>query len=349
MNCHKIRSLPEDVILQILVLLPVKSLIRAKAVCKMWHKFISEQYFVRFYNGLSVTNPTVLVKIEVSDWDSRWIYVDSLRQASQLSLDFLNEHVKIRASHNGFLCCSSELYKDKYYICNPMTREYTMLPREKNATWYFSHKEAILVGLDYDLSGSKFNVVVVASCGGIRRNRHDWVCSVFDSESGKWRQYFSKESVKFYRIVLINGTLYWPKNKSGILLLDLNNNLWRNISLPNEMDQGSEINIHCLECDGFLSVIQMSKKWMKIWLLKNYNREDGWDLVDEVNLTNIRCTVPELFPISQNSNCIFFAGRKEILVYEVKGRVWKQMYSTMDEPTTPLWCTAHPYVATISS
>ena len=57
---------------------------------------------------MSVKNPMVLVEVsEVSESKSSLICVDNLRGVSEISLDFLNDRVKIRASCNGLLCCSS--------------------------------------------------------------------------------------------------------------------------------------------------------------------------------------------------------------------------------------------------
>ncbi|KAM1016990.1 hypothetical protein ACFX13_047346 [Malus domestica] len=45
------------------------------------------------------------------------------------SLKFLPEPVDIRASSNGFLCCLGRDGYKAYYICNPITRKWTKLPK----------------------------------------------------------------------------------------------------------------------------------------------------------------------------------------------------------------------------
>ena len=108
MNSVKDGFFPDEVIFQILARLLVKSLFRTKTVCKLWYRLSSDKYFIQLYNEVSVKNPMVLVEVsEVSESKSSLICLDNLRGVSEISLDFLNDRVKIRASCNGLLCCSS--------------------------------------------------------------------------------------------------------------------------------------------------------------------------------------------------------------------------------------------------
>ena len=54
-----------------------------------------------------------------------------LRGVSEFPLDFLKDRVKVRVSCNGLLCCSSIPDKGVFYVCNPMTREFKLLPKTR--------------------------------------------------------------------------------------------------------------------------------------------------------------------------------------------------------------------------
>ncbi|PKI72805.1 F-box protein At5g49610-like [Punica granatum] len=358
MNCHKVGYFPDEVVLQILARLPIKSLFRAKIVCKLWHRLVSEEYFVHLYNELSVRNSMVLVEVSDSSESTNMslICVDNLRGVSELSLDFLKDRVKVRASCNGLLCCSSIPDKGIFYVCNPMTREFRLLPRsrERPVTRFYPDGEAALVGLACDLPGQKYNVVLA----GYHRtfgHRPDgtFICSVFDSESSKWRKFVSLQDEHFThmsknQVVFVNGALHWLTGSACILILDLNYDLWRKMQLPDEVGRGPGNRVYLLESDGYLSVIQISEAWMNIWVLKNYERED-WNLVDRVSLRCIRGLVPGIFPISQTQEYVLLATHKQILVYQRKSRVWKEMYSVKNGSTLPLWFSAHSFRSTIFS
>ncbi|KAK9992038.1 hypothetical protein SO802_027023 [Lithocarpus litseifolius] len=357
MNSVKHGFFPDEVIFQILARLPVKSLFRTKTVCKLWYRLSSDKFFIQLYNEVSVKNPMVLVEVsEVSEAKSSLICVDNLRGVSEISLDFLNDRVKIRASCNGLLCCSSIPDKGVYYVCNPMTREFRLLPksRERPVTRFYPDGEDSLVGLACNLRTQKFNVVLAGyhrSFG--HRSDGTFICFVFDSESNKWRKFKSFQDYHFThmnrnQVVFVNGSLHWLTASSCILVLDLDCDIWRKMSLPDKLGYGSGNRIYMLELDSCLSLIEISDSWMNIWVLKDYVREE-WDLADRVSLRCIRGLVPGIFPISQTSEYVFLATHKQVLVYQRKNRVWKEMYSVKNGCTLPLWFSAHAFRSTILS
>ncbi|TXG47136.1 hypothetical protein EZV62_026430 [Acer yangbiense] len=65
------------------------------------------------------------------------------------------------------------------------------------------------------------------------------------------------------QVVFVNDALHWlTGNSSRILALDLDCDVWRKISLPDEVCYGSDV-------------------WMKTWVLKDYYSEE-WHAVDRV-------------------------------------------------------------------
>lgn len=349
---------PDEVILQILARLPVKSLFRAKTVCKLWYRISSDNYFIQLYNEIAAKNPVVLVEIsDSSELKSSLICIDNLRGVSEFSLDFLKDRVKVRASCNGILCCSSIPDKGVYYVCNPMTREFKLLPRsrERHVTRFYPDGEATLVGLACNLSMQKYNVVLA----GYHRtfgHRPDgtFICLVFDSDLNKWRKFVSFQDDHFThmnrnQVVFVNGALHWLTGSfSCILVLDMGCDVWRKISLPEEVSYGAGNRVYLLESDGCLSVIQISEAWMKIWVMKDYESE-RWHEVERVSLRCIRGMVPGIFPISQTGECVFMATHKQVLVYHRRSRVWKEMYSVKNKSALPLWFSAHAFRSTIFS
>ncbi|KAF5464805.1 hypothetical protein F2P56_014856 [Juglans regia] len=357
MNSRGDGFFPDEVILQILARLPVKSLFMCKTVCKLWYRLSEDKYFVQLYNELSVKNLMVLVEVsEASDLKSRLICVDNLSGVSEFSLDFLKDRVKVRASCNGLLCCSSIPDKGVYYVCNPMTREFRLLPRsrERPVTRFYPDGEATLVGLACCSSSQKFNVVLAGyhrSFG--HRSDGTFICLVFDSEFNRWRKFVSFQDdhfthMKRNQVVFVNGSLHWLTGSSCILVLDLHCDIWRKMSLPGEVSYGSGNRIYLLESDGCLSVIQISDAWLNIWVLKDYEREE-WHLADRVSLRCVRGLVPGIFPISQTGEYVFLATHKQVLVYQRKKRVWKVMYSVNNSTALPLWFSAHAFRSTIFS
>ncbi|OIV95949.1 hypothetical protein TanjilG_27053 [Lupinus angustifolius] len=349
---------PEEVVIQIMARLPVKSLFRSKTVCKLWYMLSSDKYFIQLYNEVSRKSHMTLVEIsDSSDSKSSLICVDNLRGVSEFSLDFLNDRVKVRASCNGLLCCSSITDKGVLYVCNPVTRKFRLLPRsrERPVTRFYPDGEATLVGLASDSTFEKFNVVL-AGCHRTFGHRPDgrFICLVFDSELNKWRKFMSFQDDHFThmnknQVVFVNNALHWlTASSTYILVLDLSCDIWRKKPLPDDLVYGMGNRIYLLDFNGCLSVIQISEAWMNIWVLKDY-WIDEWHMVDKVSLRCIRGMVPGIFPISQTSEYVFLATHKQVLVYHRRSRVWKEMYTVKHSSTLPLWFSAYAYRTTMFS
>ncbi|XP_019174327.1 PREDICTED: F-box protein At5g49610 [Ipomoea nil] len=352
---------PEEVVLRILARLPVKSLLRTKCVCKLWHKLICEKYFTRIYNQVSVKNPMVLFEVNESCSESKssLICVDNLRGVSEISLDFIKDRVKVRASCNGLLCCSSIPDKGVYYVCNPMTREYKLLPRsrERHMSRFYPDGEAMLVGLACNLLTQQYNVVLAGNHRAFaHRAERTFICLIYDSVSGRWKKFVSVQDYQFThmnknQVVFVNEALHWLTETTPCLLvleLKKGNGMWKKIQLPNEVSCGAGKRIYLLELDGCLSLIQISEAWMVVWVMKNYGTEE-WHIVDRVSLRCIRGMVPGVFPISQTGEYIFLATHKQILVYQRNTKEWKEMYSARNTSNLPLWFYAHSFRNTLFS
>ncbi|KAL5983421.1 hypothetical protein ACLOJK_017506 [Asimina triloba] len=349
---------PDDVILQILVRLPVKSLFRFKTVCKLWCRLPSEKFFIHFYNEISLKDSMVLVEMrKSSSADCNFVCVDRSSCASEFSLGFLNDRVKIRASCNGLLCCSSIPNRGVYYVCNPMTRECKMLPRSRERPFsrYHPDDEAMLVGLAADPSAKKFNVVLAGFYRSFGRRPLDClVCLVFDSEANAWRRFVSSCLEDFTHMnrnqaVFASGSVHWlTYTCSHVLVLDLGTEVWRKIRLPDEIVNGSGTRIYLLELEGKVSVIEISGGWMTIWVLLDYERAE-WTIVDRVSLRCIKASIRSAFPISQNDDFIFLATQNQVLVFSRKNKVWKVVYSVMGMVAYPLWFSAYAFRSTLLS
>ncbi|CAM8989441.1 hypothetical protein QQ045_009091 [Rhodiola kirilowii] len=348
---------PDEIVVQILARLPIKSLIRAKSVCKLWYKLCSDKYLVKLFNEMSLRNRMVFVEVSDSSPESkhRLICIDYMRGVSEFSLGFLGERVRVRASCNGLLCCVSVADLGVYYVCNPMTREFKLLPScsDRAVTRFYPYTEATLVGLACDTVKHSYSVVLAGYHRSFcRRPENTFMCKVYNSESGKWRKFASLQDASFthmskIQVVFINGMLHWlAACYSFVLLMDLSCDVWKKILLPLELSHESGTRVYLLQLDESLSVIQISDSWMNIWVLSNYENQE-WTMVGQVSLRCIRVMVPEIFPVSQTATCVYFATHKQILVYNRKTRVWKEMFSVKNGSSLPLWYSAQAFQSTM--
>ncbi|KAL3503424.1 hypothetical protein ACH5RR_037873 [Cinchona calisaya] len=138
--------LPEDVLAEILVRLPVKSLIRFRCVSKTWRDLINSTYFADMHLGHGKNNRrhrrVVLVNRIIKDEKKAWLsfhsdiadFAAAAAPALKLPSPHHNTSIKLFGSCNGIVCIAelararSDSNKDKINLCNFTTREFLTLP-----------------------------------------------------------------------------------------------------------------------------------------------------------------------------------------------------------------------------
>ncbi|KAK4770872.1 hypothetical protein SAY87_031404 [Trapa incisa] len=331
-------SLPDDILTEILARLSMKSILRAKSVCKHWHKLISGEYFSR--RNVQVSARNSMAMIEVSGTSLRLL--DSLGGVSRLSLDFLETEVSEKGSGSTT-------------VCNPITRQHTKLPG--------IDVDADLVGLAYDSSGRTLNAVLAGHANdGNDETEGTIVGWVFDSESNNWRKLiyqldglYEFSFISKNPAVFVNGAFHWITDGSPtiLLVLDLSRDLWRKMTLPDKILQGPEDRVfYLLEFEGCLSVIQLSDSWMVTWVLENYD-EKVWYMLDPVSLSSKRLltlgtSMLEMAPVSQTREDLILGIGLWMFDYQKNNEVWQLMYKMNKYGLTDPQCySAFPFRATM--
>ncbi|KAL3731541.1 hypothetical protein ACJRO7_028426 [Eucalyptus globulus] len=126
-------ELPVGIITDILVRLPVKTLLRFKCVSRPWRSLISDPSFASSFLARSLARPAVASLVSISDLSQP---VPSLYQFFRLDHqtglsapvplpDMPSETVKISEGIHGFVCLDAG---GLTRVCNPSTREVAALP-----------------------------------------------------------------------------------------------------------------------------------------------------------------------------------------------------------------------------
>ncbi|XP_017224967.2 putative F-box protein At3g16210 [Daucus carota subsp. sativus] len=257
--------MPQECLIEILVHLPVKTLIRFKSVCKTWLSVISSPSFIRsqLHNAItaSKTNPTVAI---ISDhrhfhlineafldvnrhyFSSSPIHVGSLVFPPQLDhyLDISNK------SYNGIICFMGRNYVG--YLWNPSIRQYLKLPSAPEQ--YTFH-----LGFGYDSISGSYKVFMF---GEDTTDNDVPTVFVYSTATGCWKEIRAPNwGNKFCYMdqidVVVDGVLY-ADCEDTIISLDLHEEVFGLVPYPEFVQRkGSSV----LDFEGSVAMVFDSVVW----------------------------------------------------------------------------------------
>ncbi|XP_048128363.1 F-box protein At5g49610-like isoform X2 [Rhodamnia argentea] len=213
----------------VLPLLPAKSLCRFKAVCRGWNQWISSPFLAhkqamlfQRISGFFCQKP---------GYGCHFIPLDPKTHGMRDPyLTFMPGPVNIRSICNGLLCVQG--VDDTYYICNPVTKYWKMLP---NPSFY--HGPGTVISLAFEPSMFNFTENFELVCAVPVTDAGCIVFEIFSSRSRTWRASddicFELANATFigdacYR----DGSAYWVVDCGVILVFNLKIDHYSIIQLP---------------------------------------------------------------------------------------------------------------------
>ncbi|KAK9182337.1 hypothetical protein WN944_025480 [Citrus x changshan-huyou] len=153
-------NLPDDVLIEVLSRLPVKSLLRFKCACKQWLSLISDPGFALLQYKRTARNspPKILLSKRslyskdspLRSFDCSTTSLHDQRALTRLHFPFIRPDSMVRfiGSCHGLICLALDNYRE-IFIWNPSTGAYTKLPADPDATYDY---DIVKYGFGYDSS-----------------------------------------------------------------------------------------------------------------------------------------------------------------------------------------------------
>ncbi|KAB1213614.1 hypothetical protein CJ030_MR5G020299 [Morella rubra] len=262
-------NLHEDIIIEILLRLRAKSLVRFRCASKGWLSLITDPRFAHRHLKRVSEHPQRV--LSPSFTGIRSLGVDELCGDSfplkELVLPFKDCDVSILGTCNGLVWVSR--YEDRdFYIWNPSTADCRKLPDPWIEPSWKGHR--YLHGFGYDLSSDDYKVLLATSRDGFQPLVSAAQVQVFSLKTNSWEQiqytalddpsepvFWPWQSLGTFS----NGALHWkvewrePNFRHGIIAFDLAEEKFRDVPIP--MDE-ARIYIHylsnlggrlCFTCD----------------------------------------------------------------------------------------------------
>jgi F-box interacting protein len=277
--------MPHELMIQILLRLPVKSLISFKCVCKSWFSLISDPHFANSHFQITAaTQTSKIVLISNPDLETRTIDYEAYDSAS-LNLSFVDPQshsdLEIKGSCRGFIFfhCSST-----FYLWNPSTGLHKQIPLSPNDSRYVCY----LYGFGYDQLRDDYLVVSIYYDSSVVDRNYSRL-EFFSLRDNMWKElegthfpYLNANEYNPGAGFLFNGAIHWLAFSCDLLYdvivaFDLIEKKLLDIHLPDDFIFDHDPNYYDLWVFGeFLSLWAMDEATVEIWVMKEYKVHSSW-------------------------------------------------------------------------
>ncbi|KAF7152356.1 hypothetical protein RHSIM_Rhsim01G0016800 [Rhododendron simsii] len=322
-----------DLLAQILLCLPAKTIIRFKFVSKHWLSLLSDSQFAAKH---SIRNPNP----SISGLFLYWNYKVDPKSVSLNgdpnrvpTLDFIKGvgNFRLRAeiidSCNGLLLCEySRRYPNfyspcHYLVCNPTTQTYTLIPQPAE----FTPRALLRVFLAFDPSKSPHYKVVFMGPDPDLYSPYLKIY-IYCSESASWRQIHARPGTGFKLGVFCGGVIYWLSDDNVVLGFDVD--LEKMIEMPKPPGILSlDKIVYFGACGGSLFLIQTHELIDKGFRILEVDTEYcRWIVKGPADLGPLQCVYSQLgykYGDRYSVLCVLKGEKEEdfALVFSVAGKV----------------------------
>ncbi|KAK7391198.1 hypothetical protein VNO78_19610 [Psophocarpus tetragonolobus] len=280
--------LPEELVLEILLRLPVRSLLQFRSVCKLWKTLIDNPQFAKVHLRTSASHGSTahlqLASPIVEDSKILSYSVESVFQNPSLPVEghsyTMDAKYTILGSCNGLLCLS-DLYKRHVILLNPSTR----LQSQRFPISVLPQPSLSHYGFGYDHVNDKYKLLVADFTQTVTKIYTFGSSSNSNSNSNCCRViqnfpcHLTKRAGKF-----VSGTLNWMAKREEhgcerrmILSFDLGKETYGEVLLPEgERDRICSPLLDVLHCCLCVCFSDCKKGHWVVWLMKEYGVHHSW-------------------------------------------------------------------------
>ncbi|KAK9139493.1 hypothetical protein Scep_009174 [Stephania cephalantha] len=298
MSCSEVQQcgspLPDDVFArEILVRLPVKSLVRFKSVCKAWRAMITDHDFteMHLHHQLQL-NQQLNILFTYSDKIHRMVIksTDSTVQCDDIALKELEHsnypYPRFWGYCNGLVCLETDTFE--LALWNPGTQ---FCRRLRYRPIYYHNFDSIssafatAYGFGYDGQIKDYKMVAINPVDVVNLRGH-CVVDVLTLGDNSWRRIafinLSSSSLQYQSGKFIKGIIYWNLNilqPEKLICFDIHYEVFNELRLPNvfyteNIFNGRRCKIEISELGGRLAVVrelQPSSSYdffHEVWVMK---------------------------------------------------------------------------------
>ncbi|RZC82061.1 hypothetical protein C5167_044641 [Papaver somniferum] len=331
-------KLCQDMVLNIVVRLPVKSILRFRCVSKDWCKLLKDPDFVKKHLRFAIEmNKFSLMMHPLYVFD-----LETYTLAYDPSSSTLSNCVSIRypwgttfwGTCNGLVCLSTLF--DDLVLWNPATKEFKEVPPRpiesvNEISNYF------LYGFGYD---EKFDDFKVVSMLGIQ-NVYNCVVHIYSLKSNSWKRlenipydlYHPRER-DISQASVVNGDMHWLAETDSapnqvILSFDFKDDRFDKMPLPSILAEYGFGGTYLCSLGGSLCLFgsHLCGDGIKVWEMKEYGVTESWVKLFTINQETISHFFRHLVPLQ------FVKNGKVLLAYDTNVDFHLDLYDLKHQTT----------------
>ncbi|KAL1827906.1 hypothetical protein ACET3Z_006318 [Daucus carota] len=337
-------ELPLEMVANALSRLPIKTTVHCKCVCKRWRSVLSDPYFVDLHlsrspAGLIVQEGKILKMGEVNDKSDQ----HDIRHDPLMRLKVPDGSV-LSGSVNGLISLRDRYDAGAARICNPVTREYILLPYNKNIEKSIpiirSFEPYELSG--YGLASYGFGYVEASN---VYKVVHFYEGKFFSTEisgkskfeiyslgTGKWRSLGIVPFLVCHQDgIYANGNLHWL----ACVQKDRPNEMVCTFDLEKESCQltasapqvGGYVDYRSLGMLGGCLCIcdNRSDSELVIWVMKDYGVKESWSkeiIIQELNF-GLHCRTFYVLKVLKDGSILMLCSANLLFTYHPGTKIWQ--------------------------
>ncbi|KAJ7546385.1 hypothetical protein O6H91_08G038000 [Diphasiastrum complanatum] len=326
------KDLPSDILERILPWVPVRHLLRLRAVCKDWRSIFSAKSFQKLYSNIYQQEPWLLLFPE--DDTTSLGYDPSSCKWITLPFNFLPLKSRSVASDNGLVCSMPKIgHSGLIYVCNPILKTWREVTRPLVLSRLFFLVIGVIVEKASATASSSFKIVVAGSeLISEDSSLFNLTTEVFDSRSSSWRRTGSisvETPISAWKAVS-NGVMYCltRTRPNSVIGYNVAKGLWTKIEAPMP---GNMTSVMLIDHRSRLHMVggvrsQGVAYEICIWELQNKNME--WVEVERMPKelsAELLMSSSKRFTCVGHGDLIYFSSKwfPQILLFSFSQRTWQ--------------------------
>nr|XP_051211003.1 F-box protein At5g49610-like [Lolium perenne] len=313
--------LPADVVDEILLRLPAKSIARFRAACKSWHALFSDRVFLRAHHDHA--SRAVLLRKRSGprssyEWDDDICALPfGQRAATPIGLEKLRRRCRflLHGCCDGLLLLSqSHRPNYSFLVYNPTTQEHVPLPRDLNwnlavAGFYFHAPTAEYRVLCYRCDRTK----------RVTRKHYDYsvaavgrpeVRRLASTTYGGYTRWKNNDAP-----VILHGSLHWMRMLHRLIVFDTVSERFRGMRGP--MQDRCMVGRLVAMDDGKLGASSFAEgeRTVDVWVLRDYRKETSWTLRYKVDVgfmggSSVKFKWLGIAHVSESGEALFYGAQR---------------------------------------